>query len=103
MKRLSTALIAFLLAFVTGPGAFAQDTPQIPFEKYRLGNGLEVILVEDHRLPLVALNVWYHVGAVNEEPGRTGFAHLFEHMMFAGSKHVPRGMADQLTEGAGAT
>ncbi len=99
MKRLSALLFAFLCSL----GAFAQDTQQIPFEKYKLGNGLEVILLEDHRLPLVALNVWYHVGAVNEEPGRTGFAHLFEHMMFAGSKHVPRGMADQLTEGAGAT
>ncbi len=59
------------------------------FEKYTLPNGLEVILVEDRRLPLVAVNLWYHVGPANEKPGRTGFAHLFEHMMFQGSKHVP--------------
>ena len=59
------------------------------FEKYTLPNGLEVILSEDHRLPLVAVNLWYHVGPANEDPGRTGFAHLFEHMMFQGSKHVP--------------
>lgn len=58
-------------------------------------------MVADHRLPLVAVNVWYHVGAANETPGRTGFAHLFEHMMFAGSKHIPNGMADSLLEAAG--
>src|SRR5712691_910970 len=93
---------AFLFSLVIGFAANAQDVPQIPFEKYKLANGLEVIMVEDHRLPLVAVNMWYHVGALNEEQGRTGFAHLFEHMMFAGSKHVPRGMADSLLEGAGA-
>ena len=65
------------------------DTPSLPFEKYTLANGLEVILSEDHRLPLVAVNLWYHVGPANEAAGRTGFAHLFEHMMFQGSKHVP--------------
>jgi len=95
--------VALVLSLVVGLAARAQDVPQIPFEKYQLPNGLEVILVEDHRLPLVAVNMWYHVGALNEEPGRTGFAHLFEHLMFAGSKHVPRGMADQLTEASGAT
>jgi zinc protease len=62
--------------------------PKIAFEKFTLPNGLDVILAEDHRLPLVAVNVWYHVGPANERPGRTGFAHLFEHMMFQGSKHV---------------
>ena len=64
------------------------DIPKIAFEKYSLPNGLEVILSEDHRLPMVAVNLWYHVGPANEEAGRTGFAHLFEHMMFQGSKHV---------------
>ncbi len=62
--------------------------PSIPFEKYQLPNGLTVILSEDHRLPQVAVNVWYHVGAASQAPGRSGFAHLFEHMMFSGSKHV---------------
>ncbi len=74
------------------PAATA-DIPTIAFEKYTLANGLEVILSEDHRLPLVAVNLWYHVGPANEEPGRTGFAHLFEHMMFQGSKHVPGRLA----------
>src|SRR3954463_1145740 len=64
------------------------EVPEIAFEKYVLPNGREVILSEDHRLPLVAVNVWYHVGPANGEPGRTGFALLFEHMMFNGSKHV---------------
>src|SRR5260370_23059270 len=61
------------------------EVPQLKFEKYKLENGLEVILSEDHRLPMVAVNLWYHVGPANELPGRTGFAHLFEHMMFEGS------------------
>src|SRR5205085_929372 len=55
---------------------------------YRLGNGLRVVLNEDHSAPLVAINIWYHVGSKNEPRGRTGFAHLFEHMLFSGSEHV---------------
>src|SRR5215470_2045426 len=66
----------------------AGDIPKVQFEKFALPNGLEVILSEDHRLPLVAVNLWYHVGPAYEAEGRTGFAHLFEHMMFQGSKHV---------------
>ncbi len=77
--------------------------PRLDFEKYRLKNGLEVILVEDHRLPLVAVNVWYHVGPANERPGLTGFAHLFEHMMFEGSRHVPEEGHFRLLEAAGAS
>jgi zinc protease len=61
--------------------------PPVPFEKYTLPNGLDVILHEDHSTPIVCVNVWYHVGSKNEERGRTGFAHLFEHMMFQGSEH----------------
>src|SRR5687767_598811 len=60
---------------------------QIPFSKRTLANGLDVIVHEDHQLPMVAVNVWYHVGSKNEQPGRTGFAHLFEHLMFEGSEH----------------
>src|SRR5262245_3280659 len=77
------------------------DVPKIQFEKYTLGNGLDVILSEDKRLPLVAIDVWYHVGPANEAAGRTGFAHLFEHMMFQGSKHVPGDMHFRAVEGAG--
>jgi zinc protease len=62
----------------------------IAFEKYTLSNGLDVILHEDHSIPVAAVNVWYHVGSQNEEPDRTGFAHLFEHIMFKGSKHHNR-------------
>ncbi len=66
----------------------AQD-PTIPFEKYTLPNGLTVILSEDHRLPQVAVDIWYHVAAANQVPGKSGFAHLFEHMLlFAGTKHL---------------
>jgi zinc protease len=79
------------------------DLPSLAFEKYTLPNGLEVILAEDRRLPLVAFNLWFRVAAKNETPGRTGFAHLFEHLMFAGTKHIPRGQADKMVEGAGGT
>jgi len=77
--------------------------PTIKFEKYTLPNGLVVILSEDHRLPLVSTNIWYHVGPANEVPGRTGFAHLFEHMMFEGSKHVPGNSHIRFLEAAGAS
>jgi zinc protease len=62
---------------------------QIPFERYQLKNGLRVVLSQDTRAPVVAVNLWYQVGSRNERAGRTGFAHLFEHMMFQGSSHVP--------------
>ena len=75
------ALLALLLAA-------PPQAPRIPFEKYLLPNGLTVILSEDHRAPVVGVDVWYHVGAVSERPGRSGFAHLFEHLMFQGSKHL---------------
>ena len=82
--------------------ARAQEVPAIPFDRYTLPNGLQVILHEDHSVPLVAVDVWYHVGSGNEQPGRTGFAHLFEHIMFMGSEHVPVGAFDQWLEAAGA-
>ena len=81
----------------------SSTAPSIKFEKYTLPNGLVVILSEDHRLPLVSTNIWYHVGPANELPGRTGFAHLFEHMMFEGSKHVPGNSHFRFLEGAGAS
>jgi zinc protease len=81
--------------------AATQDSIKIPFETYTLANGLTVILSVDHATPTVAINVWYHVGSKNEALGRTGFAHLFEHMMFTGSGHVPYGLQDKLTEGVG--
>jgi zinc protease len=79
------------------------EVPELKFEKYTLDNGLQVILCEDHRLPMVAVNLWYHVGPANELPGRTGFAHLFEHMMFEGSRHVPGSAHFHQLEAAGAS
>jgi zinc protease len=93
--------IALLCAAAGGPAA-AQVVPAIPYEKYTLGNGLEVILAPDHSTPVVAVNTWYHVGSADEQPGRTGFAHLFEHIMFMGSEHVPVGKFDSWLEAAGA-
>ncbi len=74
---------------------------QIPYTKRTLGNGLDVILHEHRQLPMVAVNVWYHVGSKNERPGRTGFAHLFEHLMFEGSEHYDRGYFQPLQEAGG--
>jgi len=68
---------------------------------FTLPNGLTVILHEDHSVPIVSVNTWYHVGSANEKPGRTGFAHLFEHLMFEGSAHVKEGDFDNLLEAAG--
>jgi zinc protease len=74
----------------------------ISFTKHTLENGLDVLLHEDHSCPIVAVNVWYHVGSKNERLGKTGFAHLFEHLMFEGSEHHDRGFFQPL-QGAGAT
>jgi zinc protease len=84
------------------PAPPVAKAPEIPFEKLTLPNGLGVILQRDPSLPLVAVNIWYHVGPRNEAPGRSGFAHLFEHLMFSGSRHVGRDF-DVLLESVGAT
>ena len=81
----------------------ATKLPVLKYEKYTLPNGLTVITHEDHRLPLVAVDLWYHVGPLNERPGRTGFAHLFEHMMFEGSEHVGEKAHIKYVQSAGAT
>jgi zinc protease len=93
----ATALAADL------PASKPLKVPVLKFEKYKLSNGLEVLTYENHRLPLVAVDLWYHVGPVNEKVGRTGFAHLFEHMMFEGSEHVGEKAHFRYLEGAGAT
>lgn len=77
--------------------------PTIAYQTFKLPNGLQVITHEDHRLPLVAMDLWYHVGPLNERPGRTGFAHLFEHMMFEGSEHVGEKAHIKYVQSAGAT
>lgn len=109
-SRLCVAAATSALAAVS----LAQPAPKLPptkqlkvpaltYERYTLPNGLTVLLHEDHRLPLVAVDLWYHVGPVNEAKGRTGFAHLFEHMMFEGSEHVGEKAHFRYLEGAGAT
>ena len=85
------------------PASKPLKVPELKFEKYKLANGLAVLTYENHRLPLVAVDLWYHVGPVNEKAGRTGFAHLFEHMMFEGSEHVGEKAHFRYLEGAGAT
>jgi zinc protease len=97
-------LVPLLLACLSIP-LVAQSPPErpieVPYRQFTLKNGLTVILHQDRSVPIVAVNVWYHVGSANERPGRTGFAHLFEHLMFEGSKNVREGEFDTLLEAAG--
>src|SRR5215213_7439730 len=94
---------AFLISWTRQPAVAARPALNVPFTHFTLPNGLHVILHEDHTVPLVTVNVWYHVGSAREKPGRTGFAHLFEHLMFMGSKNAKYGDFDRLLEAAGGT
>ena len=103
---LGTTLGAAHAAPAAAPqGAVTSESGKLAIksEKIKLANGFELILIEDHRLPLVAFNLWVHAGPRNEAVGQTGFAHLFEHLMFAGTKHIPRGEADKIVDAAGGT
>lgn len=102
---LSATLPALAAGEPQGGGAVSVAAGQLAIrhEKYTLPNGFEVILVQDRRLPLVAFNLWVHAGPRNEAPGQTGFAHLFEHLVFAGSRHIPRGEFDKYIDAAGGT
>ena len=104
----SLALIPAFAAVAAAPATAQRQQParqnsaiNIPFEKYALPNGLTVILAPNQATPTLTVDLWYHVGSKNERPGRTGFAHLFEHVMFTGSGNVPYGLHDRLTEGVG--
>src|SRR5512136_2213738 len=80
--------LAAALALAAAPAAAPSiETPKIAFQRFVLPNGLVLVVHEDPKAPIVAVNVWYHVGSKNEKPGKTGFAHLFEHLMFNGSEH----------------
>src|SRR6187455_2397803 len=85
----------FFVAVILGvlaPGANSQSTSfpniDIPYKKFVLENGLRLLVHEDHKAPIVAVNIWYHVGSKNEKPGKSGFAHLFEHLMFNGTENL---------------
>ena len=107
MSRLTAAVCAACFVFfASSAGPAGQGPPgniEVAYRQFRLPNGLHVILHQDRSVPVVAVNVWYHVGSANEKVGRTGFAHLFEHLMFEGSKHVKEGEFDTLLEAAGAS
>ena len=99
------SLVGVVVLTAMRPASAQEPQPniEVPYRQFRLPNGLHVILHQDRSVPVVAVNVWYHVGSANEKVGRTGFAHLFEHLMFEGSKHVKEGEFDTLLEAAGAT
>jgi zinc protease len=102
LRRLVPGLCLFhaLLAHAAGPVDI--PIPAIPYTKFVLQNGLTVLVHEDHKAPVVAVNTWYHVGSKNEQPGKTGFAHLFEHLMFSGSANFNKTFLAAL-EGIGAS
>ena len=95
------AALALAPAIVRAQQSSTADLPRIPVERYTLPNGLTVLLSEDKSAPVVAVDIWYHVGSKNEKPGRTGFAHLFEHVMFQGSEHVAEEQHSKIVEEAG--
>jgi zinc protease len=105
MKFSAAAVIALLLTSTSWaqPSAQSPAPIQLPYSQFTLPNGLHVILHEDHSVPVVSVNVWYHVGSARERAGRTGFAHLFEHLMFMGSGQVKPGEFDSWLEAAGGT
>ncbi|KAF1007673.1 MAG: putative zinc protease [Luteibacter sp.] len=104
MKKRLTLLAAGLISLVGGASAAdgAATLPDIPFTRFQLPNGLTVVVHEDHKAPVVAVSIWYHVGSADEPAGKTGFAHLFEHLMFSGSENH-KGTYFQPFELAGAT
>jgi zinc protease len=97
--KLIVPLSAALLA--VSAGSLPAARLSVPYEMFRLPNGLTVIVHEDHSAPIASVNTWYHVGSSRETPGRTGFAHLFEHLMFEGSGNVPEGAFDRWLEAVG--
>jgi zinc protease len=100
-----SGISAFILALALSAPAMAQSSRpiELDYTQFTLPDGLHVILHVDHSVPVVSVNVWYHVGSAREVTGRTGFAHLFEHLMFMGSGHVKPGQFDEWLEGAGGT
>ena len=99
-------VVALLRTAGVGTPVPAPDSvplPTIPVERFTLPNGLTVLLSRDTTAPVVSVTVWYHVGSKNERPGRTGFAHLFEHVMFQGSEHAAKGVHIKTIEDAGGT
>jgi zinc protease len=104
LRNLIAVALVGVAGVLAGPAPAARQAApdvSVPVTTFKLPNGLTVILHEDHSVPKVAVNIWYHAGSGRERPGRTGFAHLFEHLMFEGSGHVKEGEFDTLLESVG--
>src|SRR4051812_45839150 len=99
MKRVLPLLLAGAISL--GAQTARADEPKIAYQSFQLANGLKVYVIEDHKAPLAYEVLWFKVGSKDEVANRTGFAHLFEHLMFKGSAHLPDGLMDKLLEGAG--
>src|SRR5688572_22448140 len=99
--RHATRYLLLLLLLIAATAASAATIPPISYKHRVLPNGLEVYSIQDRTAPTVAINVWYRVGAKHDPAGRSGFAHLFEHIMFKSTKNMPAEMLDRLTEDVG--
>jgi len=99
--RHSSLAALIVSGLLLAPGALAGQAGAVGYETFTLPNGLRVIYSENHTTPIVSVDLWYDVGSRNERPGRSGFAHLFEHLMFEGSAHAPKGLHSHLIESAG--
>ncbi|HYL69042.1 MAG TPA: pitrilysin family protein [Candidatus Limnocylindria bacterium] len=105
-KWMRSSVVILFAAAIAAPLAAQEKTPDVrppklEFTQYKLANGLQVVLLEEHEVPVINLQVWYHVGGKDEQPGRTGFAHLFEHLMFKGSAHVGTDEHSRIIEAIG--
>ncbi|MGB3923452.1 MAG: insulinase family protein, partial [Bacteroidales bacterium] len=104
IKRIlfNVTLLTIVAIFMAACGKTGQeDKLNLSYEKYTMPNGLQVVLHQDHSDPVISFAIMYHVGSSRETPGRTGFAHLFEHLLFSGSENVPNGVFDMVIENAG--
>src|SRR5687768_11269027 len=104
MRRTLSLVLLFMAVAATGltgqsaRPAFDRKSFEIPYQKFVLENGLTLLVHEDRSVPVVAVNLWYHVGSRNEKPGKTGFAHMFEHFFFNGSEHYPKGFREAMDD-----
>ena len=101
IRRTASALV--LMGVLVPAALSAQTAPRLEYDEFTLDNGLRVLVHEDHSVPIVAVNLWYDVGSANEEVGRSGFAHLFEHMLFEETQNLVSGDFSDLIQGSGGT
>src|SRR5687768_14750604 len=97
-KLLALAILLATALSLSGQQKFDRESVRVPYQKFVLDNGLTLLVHTDHSVPIVAVNSWYHVGSRNEQRGKTGFAHMFEHFFFNGSENYPHGFREAMDD-----